>query len=1127
MRESTVKVALFSVDPAGLTTFHSFDPESFSIVSMIHDALVYIDTDGDVQPGLATSWRRVSPLEMEFTLREGVSFHNGEAFDADSVVETFRAHRLPTPSATGRGVLSPIVDVERVGAFTVRIRTAFPDAMLVRRLFCSSISPRGVLTTQGRDALAAHPIGTGPYRFVAYERGREIVLARNPGHWSGRATVDRLRFPIVRQKEWVDRLHRGEVDVALNIDSHDRVRAARDPGIVTASRQAAITQWFLLANRGPLANPRVRQALNHAINRRLLVDATAHGYGSPQRSVATSGQEGYTECAPYRYSPDLARRLLAEAGHASGLRLSGLVCETSTALYFMVREFLARVGVALSAEIVPRGAWIARVVGGNLHGEPYGGDFAVAQVDNPILHTLFHHFIFLFSHGPFALLRDARYDAEFLRASAALDPDARDEALGRIERYVRDEALVLFTIHEDVHAAWREGYSCELPRSGHFQMAALTTLRVDDRAEPSRTIAPLCGGDPDDVVLLDGTSHVGTFFLRPGATLAAPAKQRLWENLVTAEARWRLESEPMMRELVSQSEVRSNLGNVLSSTERVALAGYSAEGRRLYVNRGYAMLLGDAERSPAEHLGARWREIRAQVDDAGAWIGTVHLTSDGRPAGATDRLHLSVTRAVDDEGLVMGYAFVLQDFSGEEERIRHQAIRAILDHVPYGLLLCDADGRVRAGYSDACRAFFPSAAHGVEGRLLVELLEMPPRLAAHFAACHVQLFDDVMPESVSAGNLPPTVTVGGRTLSLSGAVVRDASGAVRSTLFTLIDVTDLTDARHEIEQLRGVITVLRHRDRFAEFALALHARLDALAGDLDAPDGQAAARRELHTAKGVLGQFGQLDLSREIHRHEDAARITPVALASLAGSLRALLARHEPEWGIRLDAPAPRYEVTESSRAELEARLRAASPEEAQGVALAWLARLREKTVGELVGPLAEYCASQSERVGKRVRFELLGAEVRCPPQWSGVFGVVPHLVRNCIDHGIEAPHARGDKPVEATVRLEVQANDNGLRICVSDDGCGVARDRVASRALSLGAVTEAELAAMSDAERLDLIFVEGLSTANDVSVTSGRGVGLGAVRAGVEALGGRLSLRSDAGRGTVFDIELSTAARR
>jgi len=1113
-----IKVALYSVDPPGLTTFRTFDPESFSLISTINDALIYIDTEGAVQPGLATAWRRVSPLEMEFDLRRGVRFHNDEPFDADSVVATFQAHLGPTPSASAKGILSVIAGVSKVDDFTVRLHTKFPDAMLLRRLFLSSIYPRSVLEQQGRDALDEQPIGTGAYRLVSYERGKQLVLVRNREHWAGRAEIDCIELPILRQKEWVDRLARGEIDAALGLDSHDRVRASRIPELSVASRTAAISQWFLLSNRGPLADVRVRKALNHAISRRLLTNVSEHGFGAPARSIATEGQQGYTECAPYRYSPDLARKLLDQAGWSNGFKLTGLVSETSTPLYFAIREFLSRVGVELEAEIVPRSEWLKRIVGGHMSGEPYTGDFAVAMIDNPILHSLFHHYIFLYSHGPFALMHDADYDRVFLEAATSFEDGAAATAQTKLEHYARDNAFVLFTVHADVHAAFRPGITCELPRSGHFQGAALMTLRAHGELDHGRTILQEKVASKDDRLLLEATSHAGAFYLRPGASFEEPVRERIWQNIQITENRWRLQNEPMLRELVNAAEVRANLASVLDSTERVAIAGYSLEGRQLFVNKGYQALLGAAQHSVFDHLGARWETIRAQVEQAGSWVGPVHLPHS-EATGTPSELYLSVTYARDDENAAKGYTFVLSDFSGEEERIRHSAIRTILDNVPYGLFMCDAQGRVLPGNSEACKRYFVDAERGIEGRELCELLAMNERDCDNFRACYMQLFEDVLPPEVSLGNLPERIAAGARTFALSSSIVRDKLGAMSAVLFTLLDITKLIEAEAEVESLRGAAHVARFRTRFSEFAIGLHEKLNALMRS--EPLSQANARLTLHTAKGVYAQFCLRVQARQIHQIEDKAEISADDLRAVDLALQALVDRHKPLWNISLRRGEDLYTVSAGVLHAFEERVaRASSLEEARAILAEGLQTMRRKPVSDWVGPLAEGAEQQARDRNKQVRLELSGGELLWPAELAPIFEILPHLIRNSIDHGIEPHGERHNKPETATIQVGFSANDNGLEIRVRDDGQGIATERVVQRAVDLGLMSAEAAAQLTPAKQLDLIFAAGVSTAQEVSETSGRGIGMAAVRDTVAALGGKLTLVSERGRGTQFHIE-------
>jgi signal transduction histidine kinase len=707
----------------------------------------------------------------------------------------------------------------------------------------------------------------------------------------------------------------------------------------------------------------------------------------------------------------------------------------------------------------------------------------------------------------------------FLETATSFEDDAAAIAQAKLEHYARDNALVLFTVHADVHAAFRSGVTCELPRSGHFQGAALMTLRVRGQLDQSRSLQLDKCASKDDKILLEGTSHAGAFYLRPGVSFEEPVRERIWQNIQITETRWRLQNEPLLRELVSAAEARANLANVLDSTDRVAIAGYSMEGRQLFVNKGYQVLLGAAEHSVFEHLGPRWDAIRAHVEQSGGWVGPVHL----RHAEAHDtptELYLSVTYARDDENVARGYTFVFSDFSGEEERIRHAAIRTILDNVPYGLFMCDAHGRVLPGYSDACSRYFVGPELGIQGRELCELLAMNDRNADHFRAAYTQIFDDFLPPEVSLGNLPERIAVGARTYALSSSIVRGSAGGLVATLFTLLDITALIEAEAEVESLRGAAHVARYRARFGEFAVELHERLNTLASTPQLS--QSSARMTLHTAKGVVAQFGLRALARQIHEVEDKSEIGPDDLRAVDAALEALVERHKPLWNISLTPGDELYSVSAAGLRALEERIaRASSLDEAKVIFAEGLEALRRKPVSEWLGPLAEGCQQQASDRNKQVRLELSGGDLLWPSELAPIFAILPHLVRNSIDHGIEAQGERNDKPQVATIQVGFSANDNGLQIRVRDDGQGIAVERVVQRAVELGVVTLEAAGQLSRASQLELIFAAGVSTAQRVSETSGRGIGMAAVKDTVAALGGKLQIASEPGQGTLFSIEL------
>jgi len=1119
----TATLGIYSVDPPALDAFHSFDPESFVTLLAISDALIAIGPEGDVEPSLATAWERTSPLTMEFQLREGVRFHNGEPFDADSVVATFRAHHEPTPSACGGGILSVITDVRKLGPFRVELTTAFPDAMLLRRLFFFSVYPRGVLETEGRGAMLNHPIGTGAWRFVHWKKGEEIRLARNEDHWRSVSSVDQIRIPIIRQKEWVDRLQRGEMDVVLNIDSHDAVRAGRAEGVEVGSREAALSQWFLLANKGPLADVRVRQALNHAIKRSLIAEVSEHGLASAQRSVATAESLGHTDdVTRYRYSPELARRILADAGYPDGFTLNGLVSETSTGVYFAVREFLGRVGVTLEATIVPRAQWIGRVVGGNLTQQPYDGDFALSIVDNPLLDSIFHQFIFLFSQGLFSLTRDDAYDQAFLKAATAIGDEATELAARQeLERYAVEQALVLFTVQQQVHAAWREGSHVKMPRSGHFDSCFWWDLDVPDQG--TTALRPVPNPDQADMrALLDGTSHAGTFFLPPDHRFSEPWAAHLWQSLQTSETRWRLAHEPMIKELVTQIEARNHLSSILSSTQRVAIIGYNLEDQQRFANTGFQRMFGDTTHHISTLLDSpSWEDIARGVAEEGSWLGPVTLERGLVPEDTAEHLYLTATPSLDDEGASTGITLVFSDFSGEEERIRNQAVQVILDNVPYGLLVVGGDGLMRSGSSDACRALFPGLEE-TEGVALAAALQLDERDADDLNMAIEQVFDDWMPEEVSLDQIPSRVPVGERTLSLSASVVRTEQGAVDGLLFTVADISELIEAEREVERIRCTLKVLRFRDRFEGFVGEFAQDLAQLEADTSAAGWQDQARRVLHTGKGVFGQFGLRPLQEFIHELESSPEIGLHHIRQTRTALQVELDQRAEVWGVKLSGAQARYEVDEEVLSSLAAAVDdAGSLQQARQAVHHLLEAVRCKPAHLVLGPIESTIQQLAASSGKQIRTVLNGMDHRLPTRLGPVFDQLGHLVRNAVDHGIEVPEARGAKPESATVTIGVHRVGAAWHLVVSDDGAGIDGERVASKAVKMGLLSAEQAAALSPQQKVALIFADGLSTAETVSDTSGRGVGMAAVRALVESMGGRLQIESVIGEGTTTTLIL------
>jgi ABC-type transport system substrate-binding protein len=1124
MAEKHLELAVFSVDPPTLDMLHGLDPESYLIVSALADALVYIDVNGAVQPALAVSWSQLSPVTWRFQIREGVCFPDGSAMTADDVVATFAQHLDPqSPTVLGRSAFSMIKACRKIGAHEIELETIAPDNMLLQRLCFSQIYSKVLMESGGRDAVQTSPSSCGPYQLERWTPGVEILLRRNPAHWAKRGAIDTIRIPILRQKNWVASLRAGQIDLALGIDVHDKVRLEGHPGIETFSSDAAVSHFFLLKHHGPLANLRVRQALNHAVHRQLIVDIAEHGHGRPQGSIATPETFGYAaDIESYVYNPDLARRILAEEGYSEGFTMRGAVSETSTAVYYAVKEFLARIGVRIEADIMPRAEWMDTVRGPKLRGEgTYPGDFALFLLDNPLLHSAFHQFVFLFSGGDWSQIADPAFDSRFFQAATVTGPES-EQALQALEHHVAKNAMILFTAQAGVHAAARSGIEFPLPKSGHFDTAFWWNLDCSvaaSRKEPPAAIAPVAPDAPDFDPLLFATSHLGTLYLAPGTDFANPEAARIWENLDATQQRWEAQLKPMIHELVSQVETKTHLANVLDSTERVAICGIGDDGRRLFVNEGYRQMIGDGV-LPLDAIGPRWTEIQREVKAHGVWSGPINIKRDGsRPT----ELYLTTTRARDQQHVAIGYTFVLSDFSGEQERIRNQAIRAILDHVPYGLFRCGEDGSVLAGYSAACHELLPNArSRPIEGSHFVDLLGATERDALNLRMLYEQLWQDLLPEELNLDQFPKRIDVGKKTLRLAPAPLRDDNGTITAVLFSVFDETQRVAAERNEDHVRGIVNVLKHREAFSSFVREVIDTSQSLIQSYADKDArwQATARRFVHTCKGVFNQFGLSQISSFIHQLEDAMALDPRTLEEVRRALRELLAENSELWRLSFDDCRPEYLVRASDFDSLEQAIAAAPTlEAARELARQWTDQHQRKTVGELVGPMGAACERQAEQQGKRVRFVLGGAEVTLPARQWPMVGALAHAVRNAIDHGIELPEARGAKNPWGEVRLDFDERELVVACRISDDGKGIDTRALVEKAKSAGILSAEDAAGLTPRAAIELVFADGLSSADHLSNTAGRGIGMGAVKSAVERLGGQLDIRTELGRGTVIDL--------
>jgi peptide/nickel transport system substrate-binding protein len=311
--EKTEITVVIGEDPSTLDPQARDDGNERAVNDNVYETLLTRDQDMNIVPHLATEYTRLDDTTWQFKLRAGVTFHNGEPFNADAVV--FSVKRIISPDLNSEQLsnVGTIVDAVKVDDLTVNIITDGPDPTLPARVYWLKIvEPKYVQADP--DTFAKAPVGTGPYRFVKWERGVEVVVEANPDYWGGQPPIDVVHVrPIQEESTRLAALQSGEVDLVPNLlpEQIDQAPVA----VHTPGLEFPIV--ILNNQEGPLQDVRIRQAINYAVDKEALAEAIYGGYAIvADGQVLTPGHFGYNpDVDAYPYDPDQARTLIQEAGY--------------------------------------------------------------------------------------------------------------------------------------------------------------------------------------------------------------------------------------------------------------------------------------------------------------------------------------------------------------------------------------------------------------------------------------------------------------------------------------------------------------------------------------------------------------------------------------------------------------------------------------------------------------------------------------------------------------------------------------------------------------------------------------------------------------------------------------------
>jgi len=416
----------------------------FMFLYALHDALVKPMPGNAMAPSLAESWT-VSPdgLSYEFVLRRGVMFHNGELLTAEDVKFSLERYR-GAASATFKARIAS-VDVLDPHRVRVRFKHPWPDFMTFYGTMATGagwIVPKKYVERVGDDGFKKAPVGAGPYKFVSFTPGVELVVEANERYWRKTPGVKRLVFKSIPDESTrLAMLKRGEADIAYSIRGALAEELRRTPGLTLKPNYPPGTFWLVFPEqwtdaRSPFADKRVRLATSYAIDRPAINQAETLGFSRITGNMIPHTFEFYWPAPVPSYDPKKSRQLLAEAGYANGFDAGEYYCDASYAnLGEAVVNYLQAVGIRTQLRPLERAAFFLQ------NGQKKLKNI-IQTASGAFGNTATRLDAFVAAGGTFTY--GSYPDIEGLIGEQASDPDPKRRAatLHRIQQLIHEKAMV-------------------------------------------------------------------------------------------------------------------------------------------------------------------------------------------------------------------------------------------------------------------------------------------------------------------------------------------------------------------------------------------------------------------------------------------------------------------------------------------------------------------------------------------------------------------------------------------------------------------------------------------------------------------------------------------------------------
>ena len=414
----------------------------FMILYALHDAVAKPMPGKTMAPSLAESWT-VSPdgLTYDFILRSGVKFHNGETVTADDVKFSFDRYK----GAGNRALKDKVRTVQVVDPLRVRfvLKEAWPDFMTFYASPATGagwVVPRKYVEKVGDEGFKKAPIGAGPYRFVSFIPGIELVMEAFDQYWRKSPSVKRLVFKSVTEESTrLAMLKRGEADIVYSIRGALAEELQRTPGLTLKPTILHGTQWVNFVDqwdpKSPWADKRVRMAANYAIDRKAINQAETLGFSRITASIIPHSFEFAWQPPLWPFDPTKAKKLLAEAGYPNGFNAGEYSVDSAySSVVEAIANYFGVVGITAKVRPLERAAFFSQFKEKKLRNLVQSGSGAAGNAATRI--EAFVAADGLYSYGSYPDI-----EGLFREQAAELDPKRREAILQKLQQLMHDKVM--------------------------------------------------------------------------------------------------------------------------------------------------------------------------------------------------------------------------------------------------------------------------------------------------------------------------------------------------------------------------------------------------------------------------------------------------------------------------------------------------------------------------------------------------------------------------------------------------------------------------------------------------------------------------------------------------------------